>query len=328
MSGIATAAVVGGAASYLAGSEAADAQSDSDRARARQAELDRKFQFDLFERNENRDFGGEFGRLRGEYSDFLESTGEDPRDTVARYEAILDEYEPVRELSRENVIDLFENEDGMLESRLGASGETGDARLRGAEVQRQNIKEGLQRILSRTRSGRSTARFGGGSSFDRQKMAQATVGAYNQAAEAESRAEVQNALDRQRILEEIQNQRLAAADLPYQLAEMEALAEDMPMRAAGNRLSGRMDPLSRFRTGNTFNPIRLADYSPRPVASDMGLAAGAISGVASGLGDYFSTQQMISALNNQNQTANINSGLDGFFGPLDAGNPNMNYPGG
>jgi len=135
-------------------------------------------------------------------------------------------------------------------------------------------------------------------------------------------AGLQNELDRLGALRTDQGRRLGAVSLPGDIFSREVAAESMQ---AGRQFSDLDQILGRLGTF-TIGPTPQPGYQMpniQPVINAGQIAGGALSSIGSGVMDYFSTKQIIDALNKQNtpsvssqgypalQGFNFNQGLSG-----------------
>lgn len=191
------------------------------------------------------------------------------------------------------VNDLFSG--ANLRQRLGALAPVSAARTTQARTRFDTINQSLDEVLGRLNAAASRRGFGGTSSFDRQQLLGATLGARQQAAEALSAADLQNAMDAAALRDADVQARLANVGLPFQQAGQLANFANLPFIAAGQRASAALQPLDFFRLGTAaFQNQPLP--AVQPTIGSAGQIGGALAGLGQNLGQYFQSQNTIRAL--------------------------------
>jgi hypothetical protein len=141
--------------------------------------------------------------------------------------------------------------------------------------------------------------FVGGSSFDRNRILMASIGAKLAAAQQRSGARLQNASDVNALNESDVNLRFQNLNQPFQRAASTLDLQYAPLAKESAAAGNAMNPVNFFRIGTGA-----FQYQNQPTVQpniNGGMVAGAGLGqIGSALGNYYGTQQLVNALGNGN----------------------------
>jgi len=305
MSWVGTAIVVGagttGLSAYMGGKSAKDANRTNRMIADETNRLNKSF-FD-----EGRGSTGSailptyFNQLEGETlsqsaSDLFKATGSfvgDPNVQLSRFNESLRRFQPSFEAGSGLIDDIFSG--SLTNRRLAQVKPIKDARLNAARGAKQSVVQGVQETLNRIRAERSRGGVSGGSTFDTNRVLQATVGANQNAANLESLAELENALTDQQIRDAGLNLSINSLDLPMLRAQQQIQQELLPVQTASDILGARMSPFDFFRLQQqTFQQDRPPLVSAVPGAGQVALAG--VGQGATAFANYLASKEIADRL--------------------------------
>lgn len=197
-----------------------------------------------------------------------------PWEDYAKAQALQTAYMPMQEAARGTLANIYNGE--LTNESLRNVAPVLAARTAAAGGQQQAIKMGLQQTLNELKAMQKQAGFSGTGSFAQNRALNATIGANQQASMAMSNANLQNAMDTQRIRDAGIGLRLSSLDQPYRMAANEYQFMEMPQDYVTRSYQNRLQPFEFFRTPNyapNFAPTPQATATPSD--KQIYLAAGA-----------------------------------------------------
>lgn len=200
---------------------------------------------------------------------------------VAERQALLDQFAPALQGGRDYLSGVYNGTN--LDTRLGAAGETADARTEAALQQQASIDQALREVQAQLAAENAAKGFVGGGSFANNRLLSSTIGARQSAAGVMGTADMANAADRQRLIEaNLAEQGATVATLPGVAAGQMAL-KGAPAASVYNKLGQVVQPLSYFKGNPTFQQGAGPMVSPDPSA---GMTGRVISDAGSALMDW------------------------------------------
>lgn len=219
----------------------------------------------------------------------------DPWQQEFRYRTIRDQFTPQFNAANQTAADIW---NGNITSQREANfAPVGASRLKSAGQQRQAINEALNARLSEIKSLNNRQGFTGDSSFQQNRLFGATLGANEQAAAAQSAAELANAGDVRGIRDAGIQLRLSNMDLPYQRAQQAIAFEQLPVDIMQTNQSRALRPFDFFRMGQTpFRYDQLPQGQNIPSAGQIALTG--IGGANQQVGSYLLQKNLASQYGN------------------------------
>lgn len=234
----------------------AQAQSQATRAQAQQAQEQNQLLRDLFAQSRGStghailpEYFGPEERRAGEYATSVFDATKDlygtPADVAARGKAIADRYRPLLESGSRAVEGLYSGE--LLNKELAAASPVAAARLRQAGTVRQGLLSGIQQRLQAINAQRAGQGFTGSGSAADNAALRAQILGNQQAAGAQSAAELQNAEDERQIRQQILDLQLRSPEVAGALARQATGLETLPAELSGAITRSTLSPLDWFK---------------------------------------------------------------------------------
>lgn len=215
-----------------------------------------------------------------------------PWEQAGRYRETMAKYQPMMDASDRTIAGIYNGD--LANERRAYLAPVAQARLNAAGGQREAIKTGLQQTLNEMKAMQKQAGFSGTGSFAQNRMLNATIGANQQAALAQSNAGLQNAMDMRSIGDTDIAGRISAIDLPYNRAQQAVAFQEMPIDLMQSNFSRSVRPFEFFRLGQ--GQFR---YDPLPMQGANNVAAAGLAAVGAG------NQQLAALLMQQQQNQNL-----------------------
>lgn len=317
------AAIAGGAlaAGASAGGSmcAADAQEDANAQTIQQQKLDREQQLALYRESRGATghaflpyyLGSAEANLGADasarYLQMNQNAGS-VKDEAARLRESVDAMRPAFDAGTGLVGDIFSGD--LTNQRLANAAPVAAARTSAAQAGAEGVYAGLMERINKMKAERARAGFSGSSSFQDNRLAQATIAARQEAARQVAQARLDNELAAQGIKESGIDLAVRSLDVPMARARQAAQFDMLPDEALVSAFKTRMGVYEPFRIG-TAPPQQLSPLSPVTAVPPMGQiigqsAAGAITGATNAyvtsqqnkaMMDYLKSQQIQGAVN-------------------------------
>lgn len=299
------AAIAGGvlAAGASAGGSAcaADAQEDANAQTIQQQKLDREQQLQLYRESRGStghaflpyylgsaeaNLGADAG---ARYLQMNQNAGS-VKDEAARLAESVNAMRPAFDAGTGLVNNIFSGE--LTNQRLANAAPVAAARTSVAKAGAEGVYSGLMERLNKLKADRARSGFSGTSSFQQNRLAQATIAANQEAARQVAMARLENELQAQNIKDSGIDLAVRSLDVPIARARQAAQFQTLPDEALVGAFRTRMGVYEPFRIG-TAPPQQLSPLSPVTAVPPMGQiigqsAAGAITGATNA---YVTAQQ-------------------------------------
>ena len=174
-----------------------------------------------------------------------------PTDQLNRNAATVGRMAPSQAGAEGLVGDLFSGQ--RTQQRLAEQMPVSSARNTAAAATRQGLMTSLQQQLNKLEAQQANKGYVGGSTFDRAALMREATPVYQQAAEAEAFARLQNQMDIQGIRNQDWQTAFSNLSLPQQMAGQAMAMQSMPALQA----------VQDYNTAyQVFSPFRLSEWNP------------------------------------------------------------------
>lgn len=239
-----------------------------------------------------------FSNVLGNYLAQQSAAGS-PAQEIAAYRSIAQAAQPGAAGATGAVNNLFSG--ALANQQVANIAPVIQARAQVAGAQKEGIYEGLQQRLNAIAADRARAGYvGGGSALQKNLLTGATIPALQQAATVGAQADLASASD----VANIRNQNLVAqlqnVNLPVQQAYNQVALQQLPQSAAAQAQQQRLNQFNWFKMqpeAFRWNQIPNAMMTP----NDLMIWGGGLSAAGQTLAGAGSTQNMLTALNQQKQ---------------------------
>lgn len=301
---VAVAIGAGAIATGVSGAMAAGAQEDANKANLAAAQSQQQLAYQQWLQSVGQTghaalpwYGGNFEQqlfndLEAQFQ--ASQGGLTPAQQFQQYQQAVSRFIPSQELANQVVQDLFTGK--LTQEELGFAQPVFQARSDLAATQKGAILDSLQQQLNAISAARARAGYvGGGTTFEKNRLTQATIPALQAAAGAAGAAKLANAQEEQQIKTAGLAEQISGLNLPGQAAAANLNLINLPVTAATSRAVQATQPFQFFRINQTQAPV-LSMPTQQPVLPPGAFAAGAAGSLGSSIGNYLVTQQLINSL--------------------------------
>ena len=203
-------------------------------------------------------------RMFKEGMDIYNATYQDPEEQKALYERAKQMYMPFMERQLGDIISGQTTED-----RLGYLEPVAEARLAGADVSNEAMRQAMAERTAQLQLQQRAAGLGGSGSAAQRSLLQADFAAKQASAAERANAVLANATDANTIREAELERRISTAAQAPGLVESAIRTEQMPAQAMAQNYSSRMNMFQPYHVqrGQTPPELRAPVYTPRVKSS-------------------------------------------------------------
>lgn len=242
-------------------------------------------------------YGGDFEKnlftdTRGAYEANRAAMGT-PTEELARYQADVDRFRPAFEQGNQFIDSIYSG--AMKDERLAEAQPVMDARTALAKTQKQGILDDITARLGALDAANARKGFvGSGTGFQNAQL-RSTAPLYQQAAGVGAAATLQNAQQRQGVLESNRELQLNSLGLPVTRAQQATALRQMPGQALSQGQLTAQKPFGMFNIGTAaFKPEPLPQVQALP--NNLGIISAGIGAAGGQVGNYLAQQQQAKAL--------------------------------
>lgn len=211
-------------------------------------------------------------------------------DVARRGAAVADRYRPLLDEGSKAISGIFSGE--LERKRLESAEPTFAARTALADTTRSGIMRGVLQRLNAIRTANAAKGYVGDSSASQNLGFKAAIEGNQAAGSATAAAELQNAMERQAIRDEILNLQLRSPELAGALAAQAANFETLPGQIAGQISRSETSPLDYFRIGTAPPPSQTMAPWAQEQLSPWASVAAAGQGNLSAVGRLFANRDL------------------------------------
>lgn len=241
-----------------------------------------------------------------------------PETSLAEFTAIVNQMQPGLVAGDRLINDIFTG--GVRSEREASLAPVLAARTRGAEAERSAVDLAVQNAMNRAGAEEARKGFVGAGSFGRNRMLEAAIPGYQQAARTVAAADVQNQMEKRALAENDLQLRLASINAPIQRAAQRMSLATAPERAVVERQITAQEPLKFFRLNPTPLPEMRAAIT-QPYADAGASALGSLAQGIGGVAGAYSMNQAANRMGIQNRMMASNQMPDNW-GTLTTGQQN------